>query len=81
MQLVRWLVLFASFSLLTITNVACNSGPRVSICLIDPIEHKLDCADPDGKGFSVPLDEAQSYVCFSDDDLRVLLNRCRQKGL
>ena len=74
--MLRWLFLV---SLLAVVS-SCRSGPRVTVCVLDPAHLTLECSDPDGNFLTLPLESAENYVCFSPDDTQKLLKACKKPG-
>lgn len=71
MQLVGSLVLFA------LCGSACRSGPQVTVCVLNSAATSLECSAPDGREYTLPLAEADNYVCFTPRDIQKILNACR----
>lgn len=65
---------------LLIALSSCRSGPRVTVCVLDPVNSSLECSDPDGNGLTLPIDQAENYVCFSPSDTEKLLKACTKPG-
>lgn len=74
--MLRWLSLV---SLLVVVS-SCRSGPRVTVCVLDPAHLSLECSDPDGNGSTLPVESAENFVCFSPDDTQTLLKACTKPG-
>lgn len=75
--MLRWQFLV---SLLVVASSACRSGPRVTVCVLDPANLSLQCSDADGNGFTLPVNEAENFVCFSPEDTNKLLKACTKPG-
>ena len=74
--MLRWLSLV---SLLVVAS-SCRSGPRVTVCVLDPGHLSLECSDPDGNGYALPIESAENYVCLSPADTETLLKACTKPG-
>lgn len=48
--------------------------PQVTICVLDNNNQALQCADPEGQKFTLPMSQADNYVCISPDDTKQLLD-------
>lgn len=70
----RWTLLGC---LLAVALSACRIGPDVAVCVLDPAHDELQCGRQDGTTFSVPLNAAENFVCFSPTDIEKLLHACR----
>lgn len=71
MRQVLYLSLFLVFS-------SC-AGPKVTVCVLDPVNQALQCARPDDSRFTLLLPQAENYVCLSPDDLKVLLDYAKTR--
>lgn len=70
MQKIARLLLAISLASLT----ACEKGgPRVTLCLVDAVAGTMECADPDKNTFTIPIGQADNYVCMSPNDMETLL--------
>lgn len=58
----------------------CKSGPKVTLCILDPEKGGLDCVTHDKKEYFQAFDVSTNYVCTSPDDFRTLLEYCYRKG-
>ncbi len=88
MRHAHWFGLFVLCSLLA----ACKSGPKVTLCIIDPeipglvcvdpeenaTIHELSCQRPEGVLGIGGLEEFKSFVCVSPRDFETLLNACKR---
>lgn len=69
MRLKNWLGLFVAFNLF-----GCKGGPEVTVCLVDAATQSLQCSDDTGQNqITLPLEEADNFVCFSPKDTERLL--------
>ena len=59
-------------SLLAVCS-AC-ARPQVTVCVLDNANQALQCAKPDGETFTLPMPQADNYVCMSPDDTKQLLD-------
>ena len=66
MQLKKLAIFLIAFS-------AC-ARPQVTVCVLDNANQALQCAKPDGATFTLPLPDADNYVCISPDDTKQLLD-------
>lgn len=57
----------------------CKSGPRVHVCLLDPAENGLQCSDPVGNGYFLPVMAAPNYVCLPPQDFQLVLNYAKRR--
>lgn len=55
-------------------SVGCSHGPKVTICVVDAANQQLQCAPASGSAFSVPIGQADNYVCMSPNDAEALFN-------
>lgn len=62
---------------LLVASSGCKSGPDVTVCIIDPERHALQCARYDGEPFEMPIADAENFACFSPADLEKLVKACR----
>jgi hypothetical protein len=58
---------------------ACKGKPEITICILDPVNNELQCSPPSGEGFSLPITQAENYVCMSPDDTQALFNYIKAK--
>jgi hypothetical protein len=58
---------------------SCENGPRVTICLVDSERQALQCSDPDGRTFQLPLKEGDNYVCLPPHDAEKLLRMFKEQ--
>lgn len=60
----------------------CKGGPQITLCLLDAVSDTLECADPKQNVTTIPIGQADNYVCMSPDDMEKLLQwmelRCRK---
>lgn len=57
----------------------CGVGFTPTLCLLNAATEELLCLDPKDRSFSVPLAQAESYVCKTKADERVMLEYCMQR--
>jgi hypothetical protein len=72
----RGVIGFLVLALFLIALSGCRSGPRITWCALDSSGQKMDCMDPDGVEFSIPLEQANNYLCSSPQDAKRLLDAC-----
>lgn len=65
-------------ALCLISSSAC-SNLRVTVCVIDAANKQLQCAPAGEKAYSLPVEQADNYVCLSPDDTQTLLNYLKAK--
>ena len=53
--------------------VGCSTPP-VTVCIVDNANQALQCTKPNGEAFTLPLPQADNYVCMSPEDTEALLN-------
>lgn len=74
MQHALYLSLLVAFS-------AC-ARPQITVCVLDHANQALQCARPDDSTFTLPLPQADNYVCMSPDDTKLLFDwvkaRCQK---
>lgn len=63
----------ALFLSLSVVFSAC-ARPQVTVCVVDYANQALQCARPDDTTFTLPLPQADNYVCMSPSDTELLLN-------
>lgn len=82
MRLSKLLNSFVKFSLiigLGFLTGCRDSGPSVTICILDPERNALQCGLADGETYELPVELARDYACLSLSDLEVLLNYVKQR--
>lgn len=57
----------------------CKNGPKVTICISDPINEGFQCSDADENKFFLPYPDSENYIALSSDDARKLFEFCRNK--
>lgn len=57
----------------------CKHGPELTICLINSKDNALECSDASGKAFTLPLPDADNYVCMSPEEFKTLLDWMRSR--
>lgn len=67
---------FLALLLASVSLTGCKDGPRVTVCVLDPVNASLECSDPDGNGVTLPIADAENFVCFSPEDLEKLVRAC-----
>lgn len=67
------------FPVLSAVCSGCVSGPKVVVCISDPINHGFQCSDPDDNRSFLSYDDSENYVAFSPDDAKKLLQYCKGK--
>jgi hypothetical protein len=76
----KYLSLFVVCSLMV---TGCRGqGPKVTVCILDPVAETLYCGDPDGNQSERPLAQLppeSQYACLTLDDLQLLLNYAKEK--
>lgn len=63
-------------SLLVVLVGSCKTGPKLTFCVIDAQSTGLQCSDGEGRGFFLPLSNADNYACLSPEDAKSLLTFC-----
>lgn len=74
MQLKKFKILFILLSF-----TACNSGPKVDVCISDPKNNGFQCVDKNQKKYFLKYQDSDNYVAFSSEDARTLLTYCGMK--
>lgn len=70
------LAIFLIFSL-----TACGVGPKVTVCISDPVNHGFQCFDQrTKKSFFLDYSKSENYFALSPSDAKDVLNYCKQKG-
>lgn len=65
--------------LLAFSLIGC-AGPKVTVCVLDPVNQNLQCFDSKtGKSSVLLLKDAENYVCLSPSDEQAVLNYCKNK--
>jgi len=64
---------------LSLTLFAGCSGLKVTVCVIDAQGNLLQCSPPGEASYSIPIQQADNYVCLSPDDTQTLLNYLKAK--
>lgn len=59
--------------------VSCQSGPKITVCVMNGGYGILDCVDPDQKQFQIPVSGANNYVCLSPPDMKEMIDWCEAK--
>lgn len=57
----------------------CKQGPSLTVCLLNPANQSLECADPEGRNFTLRLIQADNYVCMAPEDFKTLLAWMKQR--
>lgn len=52
---------------------ACKEGPKVTICILDSVNLKGMCSDPEGKPFTKTLPEMENDLVISPEDMAKIL--------
>lgn len=60
-------------ALFLISLNAC-SNLKITVCVIDAANRQLQCSPASGSAFTVPLEQADNYVCMSPNDAETLFN-------
>lgn len=58
---------------------ACSGGPKVTVCILDSANATLECSDENGKEKTLPLADADKYICMSPSDAQELFNYVKTK--
>lgn len=59
---------------------SCASGPKVTVCILDPAVSALECYNEQtGQASSIPVSASDKFVCFNPTDADSLLNYCASK--
>lgn len=70
MKCVRLRLKFLALGISSLVLASCGTkGPRVSICVFSgAAPYTFFCADPDGKTFDLPPEQARKYIAMSPSD-------------
>ncbi len=68
MQLKRLAICLIGFSACAQPQV------QVTVCVLNNLNQTLECAKPDGSTLTLPLLDADNYVCMSPDDTKQLFD-------
>lgn len=60
-------------------SAGCKQGPSLTVCLLNPQDQSLECADPEGQTFTLRLIQADNYVCMAPQDFKTLLDWMKQR--
>lgn len=75
----NWLL--SACAILSVSSSACVSGPRVSPCLLDPVNEAAYCAPAQGgEAVTIPLSGMENFTCFSPDDTQALVEWIKRRS-
>lgn len=58
---------------------SCNSGPEVTVCLIDVASGGLQCSDPQENTFYIPFAQADGFIVMKPDDFKRIVDYIKLK--
>lgn len=69
----------AAFAILSVACSACGTGPKVTVCISDPVNSGFQCSPPEGEEFLLPYDKSENFVALSPKDTRTVLEYAKRK--
>jgi len=61
-----------------ISFAGCKTGPRVTVCVLDPARGMAECSSADGDLPDRPIAELDRWGCMNANDWRALLDYCKR---
>lgn len=71
----------SGFGVFLLSLASCASGPKVTVCISNPINGSFECSPPKGDEFSLPFEESENYVCMSPKDTERLFRWVKRRCL
>lgn len=56
-----------------LSNTACQSFPKITVCVSDPEAGGFQCSDADGVASFLPYPSTGNYVCRSPEDEQLVI--------
>lgn len=75
-------LLLVLFSLLCVSSslTGCKGGPRVTLCISNPMRGGFNCVTPDDKDYFLPYQNSDNFIALSPNDARTFFEYCSTKG-
>lgn len=61
-----------------VSLTSCREGPKVTVCISDPVNDGFQCADMSNNKFYLPYKESDNYIALNPDDARELFEFCKR---